>query len=774
MKKAALLVGGFLLVVAGFGQAGKKPAGKEKPPTQKEMADMMKKAQEALDGLSPSEKKLMDSLGIKIPGFSNVPAVGDAALAAAFADDAAVIPARKTQLINRLPRQILSREELMAFVRKTNAAIPALIRPASRQMAETLIRQFAGDPYYGFMIAAAANGMWTMGYREAATYLMGKAAEVLPNSDNLNNFAAYLTMGGAAHIAIPILDRINKVHPNNSTVLNNLGQAWLQLGEGATAEKYLDSAIRVYAMHPQANYTKCLLLKSRGKTAEAIHALRRSIQHGVTTTKLNLLKELEGSRYSPPRFFAPRVYYSTSFDLHKYVDMIPTAYAMKLGGDIENQWKAFREAIEEEQQRLARGIALVKSQAAEAEKAFYKSALAHGGNIYAPNHEKAVQRYHAFLKEYQRMEQKNTEERMADIRQSNEWQTKFRADYEKEQKRFEERVKNGANEQVDCQGLLPIINAYLEKSNRLNQQRNQKQVAYWLTQYYNLYYYWPSTANTDASAQAFVLSLRAGFLDKLKELNHETDLGYPCSDDGDKSEEYSKLKPLDDYDEVNCKVFNWIYTPGLGTIVMRCNTMSIHLNPVFTPFDASLRLNFDGFVEEASVGIEVKGVDIRAGAEFDEKGNFEKAEGEISTKIKGVKVGINGEIDQEGFKKGSVELGLDKSLKLLPKTMEEEAPVDIGLKNKLGVGMELSRNGDQLVADFVVKDKVELDLGSKVEVDNNVEVKPGMISRSGEVTDPEMVGINLPSAPSVSVSADNRYSVNSGYSAKGSSSFSKL
>jgi hypothetical protein len=44
----------------------------------------------------------------------------------------------------------------------------------------------------------------------------------------------------------------------------------------------------------------------------------------------------------------------------------------------------------------------------------------------------------------------------------------------------------------------------------------------------------------------------------------------------------------------------------------------------------------------------------------------------------------------------------------------------------------------------------------------------------GEITKPEMVKLGLPSAPSVSVSADSRWSVNSGYSAKGGSSFSKL
>ena len=47
---------------------------------------------------------------------------------------------------------------------------------------------------------------------------------------------------------------------------------------------------------------------------------------------------------------------------------------------------------------------------------------------------------------------------------------------------------------------------------------------------------------------------------------------------------------------------------------------------------------------------------------------------------KGVEVSVNGEFDAKGFTKGSVELGIDGALSLLPKTITEAAPVDISLK----------------------------------------------------------------------------------------------
>lgn len=774
MKKYSCILPLLLITSLLYAQPVKKQKPADKPPTSKEMKELMQAAQKAVDDVDPADKKLMDSLGVKMPSFNNVPIAGDKALSEAYEEDGKLVPTRKTTLINALPAKIFTKDELLAYIKKTNTSILTVIRPAAKQMADKLIDQFKNDPYYGYMIAAAANGMWMMHYKEAATYLMGKAAEALPNADNLNNFAAYLTMGGAAHIAIPILDKLNSIHKRNSTIFNNLGQAWLQLGDGARGEKYLDSAIMIYAHHPQANYTKCLLLESRGKNAEAIAALKRSLAHSVTKNKLTTLKQLEGSNFKPRRFYAPRIYYSTTFDLHQYVDLIPTNYAFKLGGDVEKEWESFRDIITDQQEKITAQMELVQKQAVEQEKAFQAKMIANHGVIYSPYHEKAVLLLNQYNQQAERTDQHDAEEWAGQLNEKVELKTTFEADYKKEQDKFDEAIKNGADQQMDCDGLVPIINAFLEKTNKINQQYNAALVKKLLVKYYNLYYYLPSTANTDATAQAYVLSLRGGFLEELKNLYHESDLGYPCSNEGKVEEKYSKPKPLKDYDDVNCSIHNSINSPGLGVIDMRCNTMSLHLNPILVPFEASLKLNYDGFVEEASVGVTVKAIDIKAGAEFDAKGNFVKGQGSIGTEVKGIGIDVNGEFDSKGFTKGSIELGLDHEMSLLPKSMEEEAPVDIAMKNKLGVSMEFSKGDDGIIADFAVKDKTDIEFASKIEVDDEVETSPGMISTSGKVTDPEAVSLGLPSAPSVSVSADSRWSVNSGYSVNGESSFSKL
>ena len=112
------------------------------------------------------------------------------------------------------------------------------------------------------------------------------------NAINLNNYASFLTMCGAEQIALPILNNLNKRYPKNSSILNNITQAWLGLGDIQRAEKYADSTIRIYAYHPQANMAKCLIEESKGNIPAAIAAAKKAISKSYSTEKENKLKKL--------------------------------------------------------------------------------------------------------------------------------------------------------------------------------------------------------------------------------------------------------------------------------------------------------------------------------------------------------------------------------------------------------------------------------------------------------------------------------------------------
>lgn len=770
MKKNLLLISLVLLLGVTFGQT--KPSTNKKPSPQKEMDATIKEIQKAMDAMSPDEKKMLESMGVKTPTTKVLPNASDKQWADASEDDEKVIPSKKTELISHLPKKIFSVAELDTYLKTTNTSVASIITPKSKELAEKVMKQFKNDPYYGFMIASAANGMWMMGLKEPAVYLMGEATKVLPNADNYNNYAAYLTMTGAGHMAIPILQKLNSLYPKNSTVLNNIGEAWLQLGDEFKAESYLDSAIMVYACHPQANYTKCLILKSKGKTAEAIVALKQSLKHSVTKRKLEELNKLEKNPKVQSKYYVPRTYFSTSFNLGVYTALLPTNYSKKAGMNIENEWEAFRDQLSDEKTGLDAAIRMADKQAEQEIQKMQSKGMQSKQVVFSPYYLKALQVYSikssgnsAELKAKQQAEEYG--------KYLTEWaQNKggFTTQLDKEKERFETEAPNETLLQGNCSAEMSIITKYLTIINGLNEAYREKNVRQWVTDAYNLYDIATATSISEGAALSLVLRIKRDFVRRLLELKHEF-YDYPdCITENEVQKPGRKNLP--DYDKVNCKTASSLYVPLTGQITIRCNEMDVIFNPTYIPVKASWTEDFNtNRIEEASIGVTIKAVDLTVSGKLDADGNFESGKVSIGKNIKGIDVSANGEFDANGFTKGSVDLGIDGSLSLLPKTITESAPVDVSLKGKLGVGLELGPEG---ITDIYVKENTTLDVASSVEADIGKEGKEalGYINEIAKGANVEIPEPKL--STGASISADNRISVNSGYSAHTSGELSGI
>ena len=665
------------------------------------MQGMMKEMQKAMDGMSPEDKKMLESMGVKIPSMNNLPNASE--MAVAFEEEGNVIPSKKSELIAQLPRKIFSIGELNTYLITTNASVSAIITPKSKELAEKVMEQFHNDPYYGYMIASAANGMWMMGLKEPAVYLMGEATKVLPNSDNYNNYAAYLTMTGAGHMAIPIFQKLNSLYPQNSTVLNNLGQAWLQLGDENKAGSYLDSAIMVYAYHPQANYTKCLILEEKGETAEAIVALKQSLKHSVTKQKLEKLNKLEKNPKQRPAYYVPKTYFSTSFNLGVYTALIPPNYSKTVGMNIQDEWQAFRAQLSDEIEGLDAAIRMAKQQAEQELQKIQAKGTGSSQVVFSPYYLKALEVNanenigNSMEQEFARQVEEETKYLMGWTKNKGDFETEL----DKEKERYEMEAPNGTNLEANCAKEIPIINKYLTVINGLNEEYREKSVRYWVSYAYTMYDNITATAPTEGAALFEVLEIKRDFVRKLLELKHEY-YDYPDCQKEDEAIKPGKKK-LPDYDKVNCKTASSLYVPLTGQIVIRCNEMDVIFNPTYLPVKSSWTENFNtNKIEEASIGVTIKAVDLTVSGKFDDDGTFKSGKVSIGKNIKGIDVSANGEFDVNGFTKGSVDLGIDGSLSLLPKTITESAPVDVSLKGKLGVGLELGAEG---ITDFYVKEK---------------------------------------------------------------------
>jgi tetratricopeptide (TPR) repeat protein len=327
--------------------AQQKPQAKEKPPTQKEMDEMMKEAQKAMGEMSAEDKKMMDSLGIKMPSMKNVPKVSDKQLADAWEVENLIVPKRDATRIASISKTPLTSGSIGSFINDVNSKTLALLQPASKTLAEKIYTQVKSTGKNSDVIGNTAAGLWIMGRLQPALYMMGRiCAEDNTNIDNLANYASMLSMCGIQQSAIPVFNYLNAKYPGNSTILNNLGQAWFGLGDMIKAEKYLDSTIRIYAYHPQANLTKSFIEESKGNKAEAITLVKKSILHSYSEEKEERLRKL-GHKLTSKEVSLPK---NTKADPLNLGGFSPPPFPMSVDECIamEPVWATYRQQLKEQ------------------------------------------------------------------------------------------------------------------------------------------------------------------------------------------------------------------------------------------------------------------------------------------------------------------------------------------------------------------------------------------------------------------------------------------
>lgn len=203
------------------------------------------------------------------------------------------LPRRDAARIAAIARTPQTTAEMGAYLRAVTAAVNQRLPAPARIAGERLYGRLKAGKASGSAVANAGSGAWMIGLPPLGLYLMGRAAADDPaNVDHLNNYAAFLLMSGAEAQAVPILQHLKARFPQNTTVLNNLGQAWYGLGEIKQAEENLDAAVRLLATHSQANRTKAEILEARGDTAGAAAAIAASAQGGYSMAKQRMAKRL--------------------------------------------------------------------------------------------------------------------------------------------------------------------------------------------------------------------------------------------------------------------------------------------------------------------------------------------------------------------------------------------------------------------------------------------------------------------------------------------------
>lgn len=473
------------------------------------------------------------------------------------------IPKKDVARIKMIPDKILTDAELVPFVKKVHLEVEKLMDVEKKAEAFKLYTALKSEKKNDDDINNTASTLWIAGNTEVALFLLGKECSAnMENVNNLNNYASFLTMKGAEHAALPILQNLNRRIPNNSTILNNIGQAWRGLGDMNNANRYLDSTMRLYRNHPHANETKSEIQKSEGKIDESIESLKRSIKEDYTPEKEARLNELGYKvKFEDVKFKYPVK--AEPLGIEQFMFSIP-AYPFEGGLAAQtsrNEWDDFWQKISFAKQGLE------EIQAAQ--------------KLIVDAHHKRVLANPLLLKPYNNKVYK-TAKRKLDL--LTEWGLERTLALNEEfmahalvVSQLKESYYNALKNTEACGARKALATSFLSQANAIWQDNNAKMLSL-QKQIINAGSNYALYAFTDRSEYELVLtSMKIGFLSYLGGLRPEIEVGCLLTDAPE-----SRRGALPDFDEMNCEYKTELSVPYLEkfySIKVECNKMT-------TTFDA--------------------------------------------------------------------------------------------------------------------------------------------------------------------------------------------
>jgi tetratricopeptide (TPR) repeat protein len=300
MKKYFLFLFFSCIAVFAFSQEKPKPVKQPvkttapKQPSQVNMDKMLEDAMKS-EGMSKEEqaemkkymKEMMPALEEHNRTTANYPE---------FSSNRQLVPKKDVTRINSMSKRVLTKTDVGSYANTLYTKLMTKGDPAEMAIVKKVIAQTpkAAD------IGSAAILAMLQGHPQAALALSIKAAATDPGNLNWqNNMAALLTSTGFPDQAIPVLRKLKNDLPNNSTVLNNLGHAWLGLGEPDSTKKYFSAALKANSKHPDALNGQGLMEEMNGNRESALQHYRESMQQTINPLTNQLISNSDDKKQQP-------------------------------------------------------------------------------------------------------------------------------------------------------------------------------------------------------------------------------------------------------------------------------------------------------------------------------------------------------------------------------------------------------------------------------------------------------------------------------------------
>ena len=586
-----------------------------------------------LEEMARLNREMMDK---PMPEFA-MPGLSEAPAAAGFPDvDPVSIPKLDKARIASIPSRVLSDQEVRKYVWDTAALVKAKLQPDTRALGDKIVQGINAKHLGNVAIENAGAGVYAMGNPDLALYLTGVAAQSdKADANTLSNYAALLTMEGAPQRAVVILQTLENKYPDNTTVLNNLAQAWFGLGDTAKAEKYLDHVLRLAPGHSQANATKAAIQESKGNKQAAIESMKKSMKNGYSEEKMAQLHRLG---YDPAEkdIHWDEPFKEDSLKLHKVFPLIPPYYFKAKDALIaEAQWDAYHKAISSMKEEVEAQMPALEAANERAWQKFAADGMA-GRKRASPLALKFTQKYMIRGKRYDDL-----------MAQHDRWvRHEIEVDHKIDALRKKMDSKMKANPNASCGTREAIISEFMLQSNKmladLQSEARIKDRIRWYNEWAQILRYYNDPSEV---TYAFYLNdLKGRFLGYMSHLQHNNPTSGLCSG---KEQGARKTGKLVYFEDIHCEKHYSFIVPMIGKIKANCHYMT-------TEFDVM------GFVKGTSKDDLLTGEFVNGTLEFGVGESI--GEGPVQVEVHGggfIEVGKDG-ITDLGFTAGAeVKAGTD-------------------------------------------------------------------------------------------------------------------
>lgn len=647
-------------------------------PTRQEMEEMQKMMQQMKS--DPEMQKAMKQFGMDSNTIEKMISDNSSSgMGSYYEFDEFQTPQKNMERINLIPKKRLTNNSMSAYLQTVDKSIDASLSAEDRQMVDFLYKQSKNS---ADSLANMANFLWMTGNYVPAAYFMGKACGLKPNVTNLNNLSAFLVMTGGEELALPILQKLNRENPKNSTILNNIGQAWFGLGDLDQAGKYLDSTIMIFATHSQANQTMCVIKESKGDKSGAAEAMRRSIDGAYSPAKEAMMRKLgyqvSGEELSKG-FHMPQDV--LGFD--KWIARIPpfpkNAKEQKMLGPL---WDAFYTDVEAELAKLQErtGKLTEESQQYEMKRAQKFVAEPQNVSLKPPYLSKKMSKILKYYTNDRDGHYAYQAKKLASLITTLTIDLpNYRNDYRKKVEEITKKVSEhdgegmGGGNESSCPQIKKAFNEYINTTNSKREVAFNAYIDYQkkileANAYFNQY-----ITDNQAGIDLVENNVKIKFLQNFPRTYYDESILQPnldysdvvnCIDDEENTPDKSSLS---NWDDLYCDKNITFRIPGIGYCNFNCNSTSVKLDPVVLPFKGGFKqdLNTGEFIN-ASAAIGYGPAEV--GGDYDfvkEKGSayVEVGKDLIDEKVGGIKVkaGLNGRATLEFDKDGLSDFTLEAS-----------------------------------------------------------------------------------------------------------------